>query len=248
MSTRSLILLAVAIVLPFVVALVMQSGQTTAEEHSGLFERIVPTCYIPGQEPAAADFTLVDQFNRTVTLSELWSRPVLITFTYSWCPDVCPTMHLVLNRTLPMIRGYIGAVLDVSLDPERDTPRRLYAYSTGNRYNWTFLTGDPKTLERVWSAYGVYRYVEQRPTGPYIVHSVDWIVVKDGKILGRVRGLPSPETLAKYLIDIAERRCGYSAPTPTSQPTTATPPAISTTLIMITAVGAAVVAALAKRR
>lgn len=41
------------------------------EEHLRISQRIVPVCYKPGSEPPAADFTLVDQFNRTVTLSEL---------------------------------------------------------------------------------------------------------------------------------------------------------------------------------
>jgi Uncharacterized protein SCO1/SenC/PrrC, involved in biogenesis of respiratory and photosynthetic systems len=42
------------------------------EEHLGISQRIVPVCYKPGPESPAADFTLVDQFNRTVTLSEPW--------------------------------------------------------------------------------------------------------------------------------------------------------------------------------
>ena len=54
------------------------------EEHLGMSQRIVPACYKPGSEPPAADFTLVDQFNRAVTLGELWGRPVVITFSYTY--------------------------------------------------------------------------------------------------------------------------------------------------------------------
>jgi protein SCO1/2 len=54
------------------------------EEHLGISQRIVPACYKPGSEPPAADFTLVDQFNRAVTLGELWGRPVVITFSYTY--------------------------------------------------------------------------------------------------------------------------------------------------------------------
>ncbi|MFN3803848.1 MAG: SCO family protein [Pyrobaculum sp.] len=200
-------ILILAVAIPFIVAIVMQLGGTTAEEHSGLFERVVPICYPPGREPEAYDFQLVDQFGRSVRLSQLWGGAVLITFTYSYCPDVCPLMHLVLNRSLPHIRPYIAHVLDVSLDPERDTVERLYHYAMGNRYNWTFLTGDLRALEAVWRAYGVTRSVTYVGGQPYIVHDVVWAVVKDGRLLGMVRGLPSPETLSQYLARIVERRC-----------------------------------------
>jgi Uncharacterized protein SCO1/SenC/PrrC, involved in biogenesis of respiratory and photosynthetic systems len=171
------------------------------EQHLGISQRIVPICYKPGSEPQAADFTLVDQFNRTVTLSSLWSRPVVITFSYTFCPDVCPLIHAVLNHTLPKLSGFV--VLDVTLDPERDTPRRLYAYSLGNRYNWTFLTGPSEALEKVWRQYGVTRVVQN----DYIAHDVLFVVVKDGKILGVVRGLPPPDELAGYITNFVERKC-----------------------------------------
>jgi protein SCO1/2 len=171
------------------------------ERHLSISQRIVPVCYKPGSEPPAADFTLVDQFNRTVTLSKLWGRPVVITFAYSYCPDVCPLIHTVLNATVPKLRGYV--VLDVSLDPVRDTPQRLYAYSVGNRYNWTFLTGPPDVLERVWRSYGVTRVVQ----GGYIAHDILFVVVRDGKVLGVVRGLPPPDELAMYINNFVERKC-----------------------------------------
>lgn len=205
---RKYILLFLAILIPFVVAVIMQSQLgATAEEHFGLFERVVPVCYLPGREPPAADFELINQYGERVRLSDYWSRPVLITFTYTYCPDVCPLMNLVLNKTLPLVPNLFGAVFDVSLDPDRDTPERLLAYSRGNRYNWTFLTGDYATLEKVWRAYGVTRYVENRNGVPYIVHDVLYIVVQNGKILGLVRGLPAPETLAYYLNKIVSRQC-----------------------------------------
>jgi len=169
--------------------------------HLGMSQRIVPVCYKLGLEPPATDFTLVDQFNRTVTLSELWGRPVVITFSYTYCPDVCPLIHTVLNAAIPKLRGYV--VLDVSLDPERDTPQRLYAYSVGNRYNWTFLTGPPDVLERVWRSYGVTRVVQSG----YIAHDILFMVVRDGKVLGVVRGLPRPDELAMYINNFVERKC-----------------------------------------
>jgi len=190
---------------PYIASLLGVGGSGGADDvlgrHPGISPRIVPVCYKPGSEPPAADFTLVDQFNRTVTLSELWGSPVVITFSYTYCPDVCPLIHTVLNAAIPKLRGYV--VLDVSLDPKRDTPQRLYAYSVGNRYNWTFLTGPPNVLERVWRSYGVTRVVQDG----YIAHDVMFVVVRDGKVLGVVRGLPRPDELATYINNFVERKC-----------------------------------------
>ncbi len=187
---------------PYLASLLGIGGSTDVWDiHLGVAQRVVPVCYKPGSEPPATDFSLVDQFNRTVTLSHLWDRPVVITFTYSFCPDVCPLIHVVLNATVPKLPGVL--VLDVTLDPERDTPRRLYFYSKGNRYGWLFLTGPPHVLEKVWRAYGVTRVVQ----GDYIVHDILFVVVRDGKILGVVRGLPPPDELARYITDFIERRC-----------------------------------------
>ncbi len=193
--------------IPLIVALVMQFGNTTAEEHSGIFERIVPVCYPPGREPPAYDFRLVNQYGRWVQLSDLWNETVLMTFTYTYCPDVCPMMHYVLNKSLPQIKPHIKWILDISLDPERDTVERIFHYSRGNGYNWTFLTGSASELEAVWQSYRVTRYVTTLNGKFYIAHDMVWIVVRDGVILGVVRGLPAPETLAHYITKIVERRC-----------------------------------------
>lgn len=171
------------------------------EQHLGIGQRIVPICYMQGKEPPAADFELVDQYNRTVRLSDLWQSPVIVTFGYTYCPDVCPLINLVLNATLPKLDG-VKAV-EVTLDPKRDTPRRLEAYSKGNRFNWTFVTGPEDRLQQIWRAYGVTRVVQ----GDYIAHDVIFVVVKDGKILGAVKGLPTPDELARYIKRIIERNC-----------------------------------------
>lgn len=173
------------------------------QPEAGIFSQFTATCYMPGQRPRAYDFTLVDQYNETVTLSKLWNRPVLIFFTYTYCTDICPITNALVNQTLPLIRPYFGPILDITLDPAHDNVSRLYYYSKGNRFNWLFLTGNYSYLEGVWSHYGVVRAVK----GNTIFHNVAFIVVKDGEILGEAQGLASPSTLAEALINIANGKC-----------------------------------------
>jgi len=59
----------------------------------------------------------------------------------------------------------------------------------------------------VWKAYGVTRSIERSESGYYVAHSVDWIVVQNGRILGRIRGMLDPKTFASYLKRIVERKC-----------------------------------------
>ena len=171
-------------------------------------ENVVPTCYSPGKEPTAHDFVLVDQYGREVRLSDLWGDgPLLLTFTYTYCPDICPIMHSVLNRSLPGLVPAVKHIATISVDPERDTPERLKLYADANNYRWIFLTGPRTLLEEVWKAYGVF-VATQRTGDTYVVtHSADWIVVEDGKILGRIRGIPSPDSLVRYVRLFVERRC-----------------------------------------
>lgn len=80
-----------------------------------------------------------------------------LTFGYTSCPDVCPTVLAELSQ----LRVRLGAaakrvqVVYVSVDPERDTASRLRAYT--EQFDRTFLglTGTPDQLTTVWKAYGV---------------------------------------------------------------------------------------------
>jgi len=79
---------------------------------------------------AMPDFTLRDQFNESVSLSDLRDNYVLITFGYTNCPDVCP---LTLNE-FRSIRESLGssseelAFVFISVDGERDSPDALRSY------------------------------------------------------------------------------------------------------------------------
>lgn len=79
---------------------------------------------------AMPDFTLRDQFNKSVSLSDLRGNYVLITFGYTNCPDICP---LTLGE-LHSARKALGssseevAFLFISVDGERDSPEALRNY------------------------------------------------------------------------------------------------------------------------
>lgn len=105
----------------------------------------------------APDFALPTTQGGEFQLSRHLGKVVALTFGYTSCPDVCPTVLAELSQ----LRVRLGAaarrvqVVYVSVDPERDTASRLRAYT--EQFDRTFLglTGAPDQLAPVWKAYGV---------------------------------------------------------------------------------------------
>src|SRR5438270_2445132 len=52
-----------------------------------------------GSEPAP-DFHLRDQFGKPVSLSQFKGQPVVVTFLYTHCPDICPLIADKLHSTM----------------------------------------------------------------------------------------------------------------------------------------------------
>jgi protein SCO1/2 len=105
----------------------------------------------------APDFTLPTTRGEEFRLSRHLGKVVALTFGYTSCPDVCPTVLAELSQ----LRLRLGAaakrvqVVYVSVDPERDMSSRLRAYT--EQFDKTFLglTGAADQLMPVWKAYGV---------------------------------------------------------------------------------------------
>ena len=108
---------------------------------------------------AAPDFTLRDQAGRTVRLSRLHGKLVLVTFLYTHCPDVCPLTAVHLNQAVRRLGAAHTQVrvLAVSVDPRGDTPRAVAGFvrSHGLLPQFRYLVGTRAALTPVWRAYGV---------------------------------------------------------------------------------------------
>jgi len=90
-------------------------------------------------------------------LSRHRGEVVAITFGYTFCPDVCPTTLAELAQVRARL-GPAGArlrVVFVTVDPERDEPERLRAYTQAFDRTFIGLTGSPAELAAVQKAYGV---------------------------------------------------------------------------------------------
>ena len=108
-------------------------------------------------QPIGGDFTLTG-INGEQSLSDFKDKLVLIYFGYTYCPDICPTN---LGNLSVAYREFTQAekdrlqILFISVDPERDTPKRLQQYSDYFEANIIGLTGTPTTIAEIAKRYGV---------------------------------------------------------------------------------------------
>lgn len=112
-----------------------------------------------GSAPAP-DFRLTDQFGRQVELSQFHGEPVVLTFMYTRCPDVCPLTAEKLHQ-VQVLLGKDAAhmvMLAVSIDPRGDTRTAALQFSQTHRLTsgWHYLIGTHDQLSPVWNAYSVY--------------------------------------------------------------------------------------------
>ena len=101
-----------------------------------------------GAEPGAYAFTDVD--GRRVTLVGYRGKPLVVSFVYTACSQVCPTTTAFLAKAVRSARGVLGAdafrVASIGFDIPSDNPMsmRFFArrYGIADDRNWSFLTPD----------------------------------------------------------------------------------------------------------
>jgi protein SCO1/2 len=108
---------------------------------------------------AAPDFRLKDQFGKEITLSQFKGKPVVLTFLYTHCPDVCPLTADKLNVAMQNLGkdAQQVTVLAVSMDPKGDTAAAAQNFSRIHKLGdyFHFLIGTHDELAPVWASYSV---------------------------------------------------------------------------------------------
>jgi protein SCO1 len=168
-----------------------------------------------GGEPAP-DFRLIDQAGRSVALSGLRGRPVVLTFLYSTCPDFCPLTAEKLRQTYEQLGKDAGKVsmLAVSVDPSGDTPDAVREFTAVHRLpdaNWHYLIGSEAELAPVWAAYGIARVQTARtpavgaPLSDAVGHTEAlFLLDTQGRKQTLLRGDFDPQALARALITLTK--------------------------------------------
>ncbi len=114
-------------------------------------------------------------------------------FGYTFCPDVCPmtlTMFQELYETLAKTPEGLGNTQFVflSVDPKRDTPKRLAEYVTYFNPEFIGVTGEPDVIEGLTESIGiVYMKTRGQSKEDYLIDHSSAVLLVDPK--GRLYAL-----------------------------------------------------------
>jgi protein SCO1/2 len=150
---------------------------------------------LEADEPAP-DFSLSNQDGRRVRLKDLSGKVVVMTFFFSHCMDVCPTQLNILDAFIGELTGPQRerlVLVGVSIDPVRDTPARLKAFSDERGLDakrWQLLTGTLYEVAKVASDYGIV--VRPAPLGDFVHNSVYILIDAAGQERVEFHGIATP--------------------------------------------------------
>jgi protein SCO1/2 len=153
---------------PFSVWLVVGFGTTRFPSAPPSSIGVVENRAVPA---GVAGLRFRDQRGRPVTLGQLKGRIVFLVPFLTSCQEECPITTgalLTMDRAIK-VDGLtrMVAVVEVTVDPDRDSPARLAAYARLTGSKWPLLTGSTATVARLWHYFGVYyqRVAEGSPPG-----------------------------------------------------------------------------------
>lgn len=116
------------------------------------------TSKVAGGGAIGGPFALTDENNRRVTDKDILTKPSLVYFGYTYCPDVCPTDTARNAEAVDAIEemGYEVTPVFISVDPGRDTPEVLKEWTDYIHPRMIGLTGTPEEIKSVAKEYKTY--------------------------------------------------------------------------------------------
>lgn len=129
-----------------------------------------------GSTPAPA-FSLRDQTGQTISLQALRGKPVVVTFLYTHCPDICPLTADKLHKAATMLGKSAdnAAWIAVSVDPLGDTPASATQFVATHQLTGKlhFLLGTSAQLSPIWKSYTilVQNQLDQQQGTNTVMHS-----------------------------------------------------------------------------
>ena len=144
---------------------------------------------------ALPGFALTDASGKPFGTGDLDGRVWVADFIFTSCPEVCPRMTEEMARlqTFLVNRALDGRVqlVSLSVDPDRDTPATLLAYSRqfhARPQTWHFVTGSQQAIEDAvvrGFKIAVSREKDDSQDGFAIVHGTKFVLVDQAR---QIRG------------------------------------------------------------
>lgn len=151
--------------------------------------------------PSGGDFTLKGE-HHPVSLKDSRGQLRIIVFGYTSCPDVCPRelgrWDRAYRNMTPEEQERVQIIF-ISVDSERDSPKRAANYANNFNSEFVGLSGSAKRVKEVTEAYGVnYEKVNKEGEKRYMIDhtSYSYIINPRGEL---VEMLPANMTIESRL-------------------------------------------------
>jgi protein SCO1 len=151
-----------------------------------------------------ADHALLDREGRPVRLASFRGKPLLVSFVYTGCFQVCPATTRALEASVEALATRFGArqfnVVSIGFNQPADSPQAMKAFAAQQRIsraNWDFLSAPARTVEPLTREFG-FLYA---PTPAGFDHVLQVTLLDaDGRIVRQVYGdRPAVDALGEAL-------------------------------------------------
>ncbi len=138
------------------------------------------------------DFTLLDRDGKPVRLADFRGKPLLVSFIYTGCFEVCPTTTKNLQKAVTNTVAVLGAdrfnVISIGFNQPFDTPSAMKAFATQNGIvfpNWKFLSPAMAIVDDLTKSLG-FSYTASPAGFDHIVQVT--LIDPEGKIYRQIYG------------------------------------------------------------
>ena len=204
-----------AAVMVFITGMLTGCGQPTVNEASVSPARLAayhsPDLLVlrPMSPPItvpSADFVAQSGALHTPTMFQ--GRWTLFYVGYSFCPDICPTELTALAQLMPLLKKALPAVhwqvVFLSVDPERDGPKRLAEYAHYFDPSFIGMTGSRAAIDSVTGALKAGYRISPHAPGD-VTYEIDHdtgyrLISPEGKMVALLPSPHDPAAMAQALV------------------------------------------------
>lgn len=114
------------------------------------------SCHTRAYEEIGGPISLIDQNGERRTEADFEGKSALVFFGFTYCPDICPTTLVKINRALKRLDREDSPIpIFITVDSERDTPEEISRYLSLEAYpkNTIGLTGTETEIRAAADAF-----------------------------------------------------------------------------------------------
>lgn len=165
-SDRKLLIGGLAVTIAALVA----GGWWVSRANSGdQFAQCQKSVVSGGMDSFGTDFTLTNGANQRITSAEVFDKPSLLYFGYTFCPDVCPMDSARNAGAIDILKeqGVDAQAVFITVDPARDTPELVSEFTEQFSPEMIGLTGSLEEIDAVSKGWRNYYKLQNEEDKEY---------------------------------------------------------------------------------